>query len=56
MRRLRQRRQLVNQLVDANPMFAKLNQPNPGDWLWQALRWGGPALMIGWWLAQAAKG
>ena len=55
-RRLHQRHRLLQQLAEANPGFQQLTSPAKGWWLWQGLRWGGPAVLIGWWLAQAATG
>ena len=47
---------VLQQLAEANPGFQQLTSPAKGWWLWQGLRWGGPAVLIGWWLAQAATG
>ena len=55
-RRLHQRQRMLQQLAEANPDFRQLTPLAKGWWLWQGLRWGGPALLIGWWLAQAATG
>lgn len=55
-RRLRQRQRMLQQLAEANPDFQQLTPVANGWWLWQGLRWGGPAVLIGWWLAQAATG
>ena len=55
-RRLHQRHRLLQQLAEANPGFQQLSPAAKGWWLWQALRWGGPAVLIGWWLAQTATG
>ncbi len=55
-RRLRQRQRMLQQLAEANPDFQQLTPAANGWWLWQGLRWGGPAVLIGWWLAQAATG
>ena len=55
-RRLRQRQRMLQQLAEANPDFQQLTPAVNGWWLWQGLRWGGPAVLIGWWLAQAATG
>lgn len=56
MRRARQRRAFAKQLVDANNLVSALGSKASGWWFWQGLRWGGPAMLIGWWLAQAARG
>lgn len=55
-RRKRQRYGLMERLVEANPGLQRLGSPPQGWWLWRALRWGGPPLLLGWWLAQTATG
>ena len=48
-RRLRQRMALAQRLLD--PLPAPLQaSPWPERWLWQALRWGGPGLLLALWL------
>ena len=48
-RRLRQRMALAQRLLDPLPRSL---QPNTWQdrWLWTALRWGGPALLLSLWL------
>ena len=55
-RRRHQRQRMVRQLAEANPDFQQFTPRVKGWWLWQGLRWGGPAVLMGWWLAQAARG
>ncbi len=55
-RRRRQRSELVKQLVQAGDIFRNFKPIHSGWWLWKGLRWGGPGVLIGWWLAQAATG
>lgn len=48
-RRLRQRMALAQRLLD--PLPAPLQGATAAErWLWTALRWGGPALLLGLWL------
>jgi len=48
-RRLRQRMALAQRLLD--PLPAPLQSTLWAErWLWTALRWGGPALLLGLWL------
>ena len=52
LRRIQQRR-LLRQLVDTDPeVFNWLITPERGQRFWRALRWGGPALVLGWWLTR----
>lgn len=55
-RRRRQRRDFAKQLVEVNDLFSSFTSKASGWWFWRGLRWGGPAMLIGWWLAQAASG
>ena len=55
-RRRHQRRAFAKQLVEANDLFSSFTSMASGWWFWRGLRWGGPAMLIGWWLAQAASG
>ena len=51
-RRIQQRR-LLRQLIDADPDALNwLITPERGQRFWRALRWGGPALFLGWWLTR----
>ncbi|MEB3265012.1 MAG: hypothetical protein VKN13_00175 [Cyanobacteriota bacterium] len=51
LRRRRQRLALAQRLLD--PLPAPLRAPFTGDGpFWQALRWGAPALLLGWWLGR----
>ncbi|MEB3348705.1 MAG: hypothetical protein VKO00_01625 [Cyanobacteriota bacterium] len=51
LRRRRQRLALAQRLLD--PLPDALKAPLTGDGpLWQALRWGTPALLLGWWLGR----
>ena len=51
-RRIQQRR-LLRQLVEADPeAFNWLITPERGQRFWRALRWGGPALVLGCWLTR----
>ena len=48
-RRLRQRMAMAQRLLD--PLPAPLQGSTAAErWLWTALRWGGPALLLGLWL------
>ena len=52
LRRIQQRR-LLRQMVDADPeVFNWLITPERGQRFWRALRWGGPALVLGWLLTR----
>ncbi|WP_413402422.1 MULTISPECIES: hypothetical protein [unclassified Synechococcus] len=52
LRRVQQRR-LLRQLLEADPEALNwLITPERGQRFWRALRWGGPALLLGWWLAR----
>jgi len=52
LRRMQQRR-LLRRLLDADPeVFNWLITPERGQRFWRALRWGGPALILGWWLTR----
>ena len=52
LRRFQQRR-LFRQLMDADPEVLNwLITPERGQRFWRALRWGGPALVLGWWLTR----
>ena len=52
LRRVQQRR-LLRQLLEADPESLNwLITPERGQRFWRALRWGGPALLLGWWLAR----
>ena len=52
LRRIQQRR-LLRQLVDTDPeVFNWLITPERGQRFWRALRWGGPALVLGWLLTR----
>ncbi|MEY4430716.1 MAG: hypothetical protein RLZZ533_652 [Cyanobacteriota bacterium] len=48
-RRLRQRMALAQRLLDPLPA-ALQGSPWSERWLWQALRWGGPGLLLALWL------
>jgi len=50
-RRSRQRQHLARQIMEM-PLEGWLRPQPSGEWLWRALRWGGPALALGWWLSQ----
>ena len=51
-RRVQQRR-LLRQLMEADPESLNwLLTPERGQRFWRALRWGGPALVLGWWLTR----
>ena len=51
--RRQQQRRLLRQLIQADPQALDwLITPERGRTFWTALRWGGPALFIGWWLAR----
>jgi hypothetical protein len=50
-RRSRQRQYLARQIMEM-PLEGWLRPQPSGEWLWRALRWGGPALALGWWLSQ----
>ena len=51
-RRIQQRR-LLRQLMEADPESLNwLLTPERGQRFWRALRWGGPALVLGWWLTR----
>ncbi|HGY5535694.1 MAG: hypothetical protein AB8A40_00670 [Prochlorococcus sp.] len=50
-RRSRQRQHLARQIVEM-PLEGWLWPQPSGGWLWRSLRWGGPALALGWWLSQ----
>lgn len=51
LRRRRQRLALAQRLLD--PLPPALRAPGSGDGrFWRALRWGTPALLLGWWLAR----
>ncbi len=53
-RRRRQQRQLIQQCVEADPEgFRWLVRRDRGQRFWKALRWGGPGLLIGWWLSRS---
>lgn len=53
-RRRRQQRQLIQQYVAADPEgFRWLVRRDRGQRFWKALRWGGPGLLIGWWLSRS---
>lgn len=51
-RRIQQRR-LLRQLMEADPEALNwLIAPERGQRFWRALRWGGPFLLLGWWLTR----
>ena len=51
-RRIQQRR-LLRQLMEASPEALNwLITPERGQRFWRALRWSGPALVLGWWLTR----
>ena len=51
-RRIQQRR-LMRQLIEGDPQALNwLMTPERGQLFWRALRWGGPAVFLGWWLAR----
>ena len=51
-RRRRQRRILLQQLVDGQDQFEWLFKPKSAPAFWRSLRWGGPGLLIGFVLAK----
>ena len=52
-RRRSQQRRLLQQLIAADPdALGWLIKPERGHRFWRALRWGGPGLLLGWWLAR----
>ena len=51
--RRRQQRRLLRQVIEADPEVLNwLITPERGQRFWRALRWGGPALLLGWWLSR----
>ncbi|MFL0792895.1 MAG: hypothetical protein AB8B70_06995 [Prochlorococcus sp.] len=50
-RRTRQRQRVGRLLMDTSIPGWPLPE-RKGDWLWRALRWGGPALVLASWLSQ----
>ena len=46
-RRRKQRRILLQQLVDGQDQFEWLFKPRSAPTFWRSLRWGGPGLLIG---------
>ncbi|QNJ06127.1 hypothetical protein SynMEDNS5_01404 [Synechococcus sp. MEDNS5] len=53
-RRRKQQRRLLQRCVDADPEgFRWLFSRERGQRFWKALRWGGPGLLIGWWLGRS---
>ncbi|MCH2566263.1 MAG: hypothetical protein MKZ93_06655 [Prochlorococcus sp. ALOHA_A2.0_51] len=51
-RRSKQRRQLARQILEI-PSEQWLRPKSSGEWIWRALRWGGPGVALGWWLSQS---
>ncbi|MCT0252198.1 hypothetical protein KQ296_12295 [Synechococcus sp. CS-197] len=53
-KRRKQQRRLIQQCIEADPAALQwLFIPERGQLLWKALRWGGPGLLIGWWLGRS---
>ncbi len=50
-RRSKQRQHLARQIMEI-ASEGWLRPKSSGDWLWRALRWGGPGVALGWWLSQ----
>jgi hypothetical protein len=43
----------MRQLIEGDPQALNwLMTPERGQLFWRALRWGGPAVFLGWWLAR----
>ena len=51
-RRRLQRRNLLQQLVEGQSDFAWIFKPTSAPMFWRSLRWGGPGLLIGFFLAK----
>ena len=52
-RRRSQQRRLLKELIAANPSQMEwLQSSEQGERFWRALRWGGPGLLLGWWLGR----
>ena len=50
-RRSKQRSQLARQILEI-PSEQWLRPKWSSEWIWRALRWGGPGVALGWWLSQ----